>query len=217
MHKQLPAAPVFPCLICVLLLFVAGCVEERAANSTCELTLKLVDAETDETLPGIVQIRDAQGALIEIAELISRGQGMGYPSKLHEWWVLPESSKVTVPAAPITVRALSGLETELASHQIDLTDKSTAHLDVPLERFYRAQSAGYLAGNTHLHLKGLSRAESDRYLRDVPLADGLEIVFVSYLERAESDLEYTSNKYSPGDLALVARPRAFGSRPGTPP
>ena len=34
----------------------------------------------------------------------------------------------------------------------------------------------------------------------MPLADGLDVVFLSYLERAGSDLDYTSNKYSHEDL-----------------
>jgi hypothetical protein len=50
----------------------------------------------------------------------------------------------------------------------------------------------------------LGKDAADRYLRQVPLADGLDIVFVSYLERAEADLEYTSNKYTPRDLARLA-------------
>ncbi len=36
---------------------------------------------------------------------------------------------------------------------------------------------GHVAGNTHLHLKHLSREQADRYLREVPLADGLDVVF----------------------------------------
>ncbi len=197
------------CLACAHLLFALGCVEEHAANSSCELTVALVDADMGEALPGIVQICNAQGDSIEIAELINRSQGIESPGPLHKWWVLLQSTRLTVPARPLSIRALSGLETELATHEIDLTGKTEARLKLPLERFCRARSAGYLAGNTHLHLKKLSRTESDRYLREVPLADGLEIVFVSYLERAESDLEYTSNKYSPGDLERLSHGHVY--------
>ena len=55
-----------------------------------------------------------------------------------------------------------------------------------------------------LHLMKLSKQQADRYLREVPLADGLEIVFLSYLERAKADLEYTSNKYSLAELARLS-------------
>ena len=60
--------------------------------------------------------------------------------------------------------------------------------------------SGYVAGNTHLHLRKLSKQQADRYLREAPLVDGLDIVYVSYLERAKDDLEYTSNNYTPHDL-----------------
>ncbi len=38
----------------------------------------------------------------------------------------------------------------------------------------------------------------------MPLADGLDVVFVSYLERAGDDLQYTSNHYTPDDLRKLS-------------
>src|SRR5262249_42958961 len=67
-----------------------------------------------------------------------------------------------------------------------------------------ARRSGRLAGNTHLHLMKLSKEQADRYLKEVPLADGLDIVFISYLQRAKADLEYTSNKYSRRDLERLS-------------
>jgi len=177
---------------------------EPSARPTCALTLSLVDAQTGDTLPGIVQLRDAEDRNFNIRELVNRGQGIRRAGPIHDWWVLPNATTLHVPAAPLVVQALAGLETELATRKIDLTGKSAASLRIPLERFYRARSNGYLAGNTHLHLMKLSKAEADRYLREVPLADGLDIVFVSYLERAEADLEYTSNNYSRDDLRRLS-------------
>ena len=191
---------------CLLGLFVAGgCDNEPPA--TCKVTLELTDAQTGEHLPGVVQIRDAQGKPIEIPELANRGQGIETPGPIHDWWVLPRKTALTLPAATLMVRAFSGLETEVASITIDLAGKPTAELRVPLTRFHRARENGYVAGNTHLHLKQLSRDQADRYLREVPLADGLDVVFVSYLERAEAALEYTSNKYSRRDLARLSHER----------
>lgn len=181
-----------------------GCEDDAPTRATCALTLELVDSDTGELLPGVVQIRDMQGKLVEIPELINRGQGIDPPGPIHEWWVLPRSTKITVPATTVAVHAFSGLETEIASREIDLTGTSKAELRLPLARFHRAREKGYIAGNTHLHLKALSREQADRYLREAPLVDGLDVVFVSYLERAEADLEYTSNKYSHRDLEQLS-------------
>ncbi len=173
-------------------------------GSTCSLKIDLVDRRTGETLSGIVRVRDSAGQAVELPQGLNRGQGIEQTGPIHDWWALPKARLFTVPSAPLTVQALSGLETELATQVVDLTGKSTATLTIPLERFYRARQQSYLAGNTHLHLMKLSKAEADRYLRDVPLVDGLDIVFLSYLERAEADLEYTSNKYTPDELHRMA-------------
>jgi hypothetical protein len=164
------------------------------------LALELVDAKTGESLPGIVQVLDAAGKGVDLPELVNRGQGIEQPGPIHQWWVLPQRTTVTVPAAPLEIKAVAGLETELAVARADLTGKAWSLVRVPLVRFADARRDGYVAGNTHLHLMKLSKQQADRYLQEVPLADGLDIVFLSYLERAVADLEYTSNKYTPADL-----------------
>src|SRR5262249_32550568 len=107
---------------------------------------------------------------------------------------------VMVPARLLKVTAFSGLETELATLDLDLRNRREASPKIALKRFANTRRANWLAGNTHLHLKKLSKREADRYLSEVPLGDGLDVVFLSYLERAGADLEYTSNKYSHEDL-----------------
>ncbi len=171
---------------------------------TCALDLEIVDRQSGEPLPGIIQVLDAAGEVVPIAELVNRGQGIEDEGAIHRWQVLPQKSKFTVPAGPLVIKALAGLETELADQRLDLTGRKQASHTVELRRFAQARRDGYIAGNTHLHLMKLSKPQADRYLREVPLADGLDIVFVSYLERAEADLEYTSNKYSPADLAKMS-------------
>ena len=176
----------------------------KPAGPTCSLALELIDAKTGEPLPGIVQVLDAAGKGLELAVLVNRGQGIEERGPIHRWWVSPKRTTITVPAAPLTIKAVAGLETELATVHSDLTGKSWALVRVPLVRFAHARRDGYVAGNTHLHLMKLSKPQADRYLREVPLADGLDIVFLSYLERAVADLEYTSNKYTPADLERLA-------------
>ena len=191
-------------LVAIFSLTTLAIAHEPTAGPTCALSLELVDAQTGEPLPGIVQLRDAEGRGVQIEELVNRGQGIRGQKPIHDWWVLPRRTTIHVPAAPLTVHAISGLETETATEQIDLTGQRRAELSLRLPRFYRARPRGYLAGNTHLHLMKLSKLQADRYLREVPTVDGLEIVFVSYLERAKADLEYTSNNYSRRELERLS-------------
>ncbi len=195
--------PIAGLLVGLSLLAAGGC-DREPATATCLLSIELVDRSTGQVLPGIIQVLDEQGHEVKPPELVNRGQGIEDDKPIHRWWVLPKASSIRVPAAPLEFRALAGLETELATERIDLTGKSKARLQIPLTRFYQARRKGYLAGNTHLHLKQLSKRQADRYLQEVPLADGLDIVFLSYLERAVADLDYTSNKYTPEDLEKLS-------------
>jgi hypothetical protein len=190
------------CLTPVLLFAAPGA--GQVPPATCQLELTLVDAVTGQPLPGIVQVLDGTGKAIDIPELVNRGQGIEQQGPIHQWWVLPKATTVTVPQAPLTIKALAGLETELATQPLDLTKNVRAKAAIRLNRFYEARRGGRLAGNTHLHLMKLSKSQADRYLREVPLGDGLDIVFVSYLERAKADSEYTSNNYSRKDLERMS-------------
>jgi hypothetical protein len=186
------------------LLVAAGATAALSAAPSCSLELSLVDDTTGHPLPGVVQILD-DGQSIELAELVNRGQGVEPQGPIHRWWVLPRSTVLSVPRAALAIRAFAGLDTEMATEPIDLTHRDQATVTLRLKRFHDARRGGNLAGNTHLHLMKLSKAEADRYLREVPLVDGLDIVFLSYLERAHADLEYTSNKYTRGDLEALSR------------
>jgi hypothetical protein len=186
------------CSAVVAIIWVAGSVFQGSAR--CRLTLELVDAHTGEALSGVVQMVTSDGTPVRLEGLINRGQGLSDKAPISRWWVLPQRATIDVPAERFKLQALGGLETELAEVEVDLTGKREHGLKVPLVRFYQARPHGYVAGNTHLHLRKLSKQQADRYLQETPLVDGLDIVFVSYLERAKDDLEYTSNNYTPHDL-----------------
>lgn len=172
---------------------------------SCLTTLQLVDTESGEPLAGIIQIRDQNGEGLSLPELFKRGAGLKDDLPIHEWSVLPREIVVDLPAQKLTVDVLSGLETERLTRTIDLTGKSDVKVRLPLVRFYRRKENGQVAGNTHLHLMKLSRENCDRYLREIPRSDDLDVLFLSYLERVTADREYTSNNYDAGDLAELTR------------
>ena len=118
---------------------------------------------------------------------------------------MPSEVVIDLPAQQLTVDVLSGLETERLTRTIDLTGQSDAKVRLPLVRFYRRKENRQVAGNTHLHLMKLSRKNCDRYLREIPRSDNLDVLFLSYLERVTADREYTSNNYDAGDLAELTR------------
>lgn len=177
--------------------------------TTCQLKLKLVDAETGATLPGVIRLTDKQGQPISarsvdtqgnVTELMSRGLGLKDQPEIDRWSVVTGEVTLQLPRAAVTVEAFSGLETELSKQAIDLSNKDSLQAAIPLTRFYDANRKGMRSANTHLHLMKLTREQSDRYLLDVPRADRLDALFVSYLERAEADREYITNQYSRADF-----------------
>ena len=186
-------------------------------DETCRLTLQLVDSESNQPLAGMVRITDGKGQPWLPPELLARDLGRlpagRSPAPLTNWAILLRETAITVPRQKLTLEALSGLETELEKVSLDLTGKSEATLPIRLKRLFRAADQGYRSANTHLHLMYLTREQSDRYLSEVTRADGLDVLFVSYLERPAEQQHYISNRYSRDDLEKLSRNAgvAFGN------
>jgi hypothetical protein len=162
------------------------------------LTIELVDR--GRVVPGLIRIRDSKGAAVPVPALLSRGLGLAPNHASHAWQVLPGRRTLRLPREPLTVEAFHGLETELARVAVDGAAGEDRFLRIPLRRFSEAAASGWRGVNTHLHLKDIGREEADRYLREVPAADGLDGLFVSYLERKDADRTYISNGYTEQEL-----------------
>ena len=179
------------------------CLTGSQRQNTCETTIRLTDAVTGEELSGLLKITDSDGQAVLPSELLSRGFGLNDTLPISRWSVLPGKRSMSLPRKQLTIEAISGLETESSQVTVDLTGKTTAKVTIPLTRFYRASSKGFRSANTHLHLQKMTREQCDRYLLEIPKADGLDALFLSYLEREGADREYISNKYTNGDLASL--------------
>ena len=184
------------------------CLAAWQQPDTCAVTLTLVDSDNGRVRPGLIHFETADGAVFHPPELLSRGLGLEKGATadqpIHRWSVLPGKTVVNLPRLPLTIEAISGIDTEAAKLNLDLSGKTGAELAIPLVKFYNASSAGFRSGNTHLHLMKISREQADRYLGEVPKADGLDALFVSYLERVPDDRDYISNAYRSADLARLA-------------
>ncbi len=168
-----------------------------------ELTVELT--EGGRAVAGLIRVRDARGRAIPLPPLLPRGLGLAADHPSLEWYVLPGRMNLRLPRETLRIEAFRGLETELSRVELGEGDWNQAFLEIPLHVFLNAAGRGWRGANTHLHLKEISRAEADRYLRQVPAADALDVLFVSYLERADADKTYISNRYSEEELRELGR------------
>ena len=202
-----------------LLLLLTWClavlaIYPRALSQTqlCRVKISLIDNVTKQPVPGVIRVlfKGHQEGM-PIKGLLERGQGVGsialqqlgaLPPRrtIHDWYVLTGPTEVLLPRKPIRIEAFSGLETELVRLSTDLTMRSHTSIELPLKTFSQVTNKNWFAGNTHLHLFKLSRKNADRYLREIPRGDRLDILFTSHLIRPSEDAHYISNRYSIGDL-----------------
>src|SRR5439155_599831 len=99
-------------------------------------------------------------------------------------------AEVPLPRGKLRLEAVAGLESGLA--RLDFDPATNANFDIKLDTIFRPNERGLVAGNTHLHLMKLTKAEAEDYLRQIPAADRLRVLFISYLERAKDDLTYVT-------------------------
>lgn len=169
---------------------------EKRVSGTCRLSIELIDAETKRILPGLVRVTDSESnEPLALLELIWRP---------NDWYAMPGRSVVSVPQTQLVIEALHGLGTRLTRQTIDLGGRNEAVVRLRLTRFYRAAEHKLRSANTHLHLNRMSREQADRYLQVVSKADGLDLVYVSYLQRPQQDRTYVTNGYTADDLARLS-------------
>ena len=191
-----------------LVLFVALVVSLAALyhwalteEQQCRLKVTLVDSETNAPIPGVIRCyRPSGNEAIPIAGPLARGQGLNEKSAIHNWSVIPTATEILLPRQPVRLEAFSGVETELATVSADLTGQHEKSITIPLRSFSQVSKQSWYGGNTHLHLSSLSKEQAERYLKEIPRADRLDILFISYLERALVDKDYITNRYPTGDL-----------------
>ena len=168
-----------------------------AGATSCRLTIELIFGESPQPVAGLVRVTN-----------LDSGKTISFPDEIHReknWYTLSPRATLTVPRTKLKVEAFHGLETKLVTRELDLTGKDKETLSLPLKRFYSAAALGLRPGNTHLHLMKLTHAEMDRYLRLVPQADGLDLVFVSLLRRIPDERDYISNTLTEGDLGRLSQ------------
>jgi hypothetical protein len=164
-------------------------------------SISLIDAATGRPIAGVIKVVASDGRVLPLEGLIPRGQGVENAGRISDWYVLAEERTIQLPQQKLKLEAFAGLKSAQATVDLDLTGRGEATVKVPLRVFADAAAKSWYSANTHLHLRNITQAESDRYLREVPAADDLDALFISYLERPSEDRTYTSNRYAVGDFA----------------
>jgi hypothetical protein len=174
----------------------------RAREALVPLRITLRDAESGAEVAGNVRITRADGSPLALDLAEPRPQEPR-PQGFH---ACAGSFQLLVPREKLRVEAFQGLETALATREVDLSGGGGAQLDIPLVRFVRAGARGLASGNTHLHLMAWDRARVETYLRDATAADQIDFAWVSHLLRFDSDTPYTTNELSRADLEALSTP-----------
>lgn len=164
--------------------------------------LRLVDVETGAALPGIVRaFRGGEEKPVALPGLYDRLRGLKTTPVLSGWAVVPaKGGETTLPRGKVRIEAVSGLETALTVLEMDFAKDPPRELTIKLRTIIRPEASDLVAGNTHLHLMNLTPEDAENYLNQIPAADRLKVLFLSYLERIQEDVNYVTNRYPVGDL-----------------
>jgi hypothetical protein len=164
------------------------------------VSLTLVDRDSGDAISGVVRIRKQDGTPVVPAGLISRGWGLDRNVPISDWHVVTSKASIDLPQTKLVFEAIAGIETDRTSMEFDLAQDAVREVTIPISRFSQLRRLNWYAANTHLHLRNFTPEESDQYLREIPAADHLDALFISYLERADEDQSYVTNRYPAGRL-----------------
>jgi len=174
---------------------------EAVAGETCLLKLGIVAGTNPGA--GCIRLREkGQTAWMPLPGLLPRMLGLSENDLALGWHVLPAERELALPRAELELEAYSGIRSPLVKMTLDLRGRETSQASIPIQ----FTPSPLIAGNTHVHLKMISKAEADRYLVEVSQAEHLNAVYLSYVERALVDRDYTSNLYTDEDLRKLSIP-----------
>ncbi|MBI1917730.1 MAG: CehA/McbA family metallohydrolase [Planctomycetes bacterium] len=193
---------VFLAPACVLVLGVCAYLGSKPDAEPVKVRLKLVDAATGKDVGGMVRVfMEGKDEPLVLPGLFDRLRGVTRTQDTRGWYIVPaQGAEITLPRVRLRFEVVCGLESTLARQEVDLREKGPAEVVVKVPFLFRPEKEGLAAGNTHLHLRDLSPKDTDEYLRQIPSADGLKVMFLSYLERKSDDKAYVSNRYPVGEL-----------------
>lgn len=174
------------------------------AVDSVPVLIQLVDADSGEATGGMVRAF-AKGAAtpLRLPDAMDRLRGLSETQVRSGWFVVPaDGLRTTLPTGTVRLEAMSGLESGRVVEEQAITSasKGSRTLTLRLPMLFRPEQAGWIAGNTHLHLRNMTLDEANDYLNVIPPADRLRVLFISYLERVDDDRSYITNEYPIGSV-----------------
>ena len=129
--------------------------EKRYLGPVGRLRITVVDRRTARAVPARLSVQGPDGrsfapddAWRHADEAFDREERKFEYSYFHT----PGSSEVTVPAGPVTVEAMKGLEYRVFSTRVDVPVGGTATLRIGLDRIADLPSRGFYGGDLHVHM-----------------------------------------------------------------
>ena len=173
-----------------------------AEAKTRTVKVSLLDPAGKTPRAGCLRVR-RKGAeeWLNLEPLLNRNTGLSRRARDLGWHVLTGNDELRLPIGALEFEAFADINSEFLRGEFNTANTNQLRL-VPTNLFEPADTWG-VAGNTHLHLRKMTRPEVNRYLTEIPRADGLKVVFVSYLERALQSQTYITNEYAKEDLAAL--------------
>jgi hypothetical protein len=192
--------------VCAVALGLCAYLSGKPESDTVKLRLRLIDAATEKDIGGMVRIfPQGKDRPLVLAGLFDRLRGLKPTRDVQGWYVVPtRGAETTLPRGQIRIEAVSGLESAPGRVEIDLSKNAPKEIVVKLPFLFRPEKENLAAGNTHPHLRGSRLKDADDYLRTIPAADGLKVLFISYLERKDDDRTYITNRYPIGEPRTLA-------------
>lgn len=161
----------------------------------------------DDSQPraGCIRIRlQGESNWLSLAPLLNRNIGLSRRARELGWHVLTGRDEIKLPKGVLQYEAFADINSAIVRGTIDTKKNNTLKLQP--RNLFEPEDLWMVPGNTHLHLRKMTRPEVNRYLTEIPRADGLQVVFVSYLERATQTKTYISNDYTTADLSALDQP-----------
>jgi hypothetical protein len=145
---------------CLLLIGLCAFLAAQPQDDSVAGKLRLIDADTGKNAGGIVRVfRAGSKEPLPLPGLYDRLKGLTRTGTVAGWHVVPAAgAEVQLARAALRLEALAGLETAPAEEEIDRAGKARSEIAVKLRYLFRPEQDGLAAGNTHLHLRNLTRA-----------------------------------------------------------
>lgn len=125
-------------LTCLLLLIVAR------INAT-NLKIKIIDSETNKSVPARVLIKDSNGTSFYPENSVTLQIGD------EIWFMSTGNSEINIDSDKIELRVERGKEYERVKQTVNLTGKETKEIKIILKRWINLKNMGYLSAENHLH------------------------------------------------------------------